>query len=650
MNQKSMLIMAMALSVMGSIPFTIQADAPDHYIAIKSPTTDPGTGSNYNNDGARYDGGIAIGNGAKSEGLGALAIGSTYKDILGANASGGKSIAIGSGSKARGSGISIGSSASEQESVSIGNNNTAKTAGISIGLNNKSDVRGITLGKDSSSGQFGIGLGVSVTTNDRSVAIGYSTKASGKFAIAAGDQANANSDFTIATGFEAKADNTASIATGLRATATQEGAIATGWDAKAEGLHSLAMGVDSNAVGDGSLALGDQAKSEGARSVVLGIKASVDQAGMQAIAIGDESYVGAKASTATPATPGSRIDKVYNDSTVDKTGKERLGSAAIGFSARAYGYQDTSLGSGAETHGDNSVAVGVYAVAKDNYTIALGKSSKTEGDNSMALGARSRTYGKDSLGVGSQAVIMDYDGNNVEKATALGTRTRVISTNSVALGTESVADVAQTIDDKAYASGEVFDKTKGVVSVGDDGKIYRRIINVAGGAADHDAVNVAQLKAFQSDTNNQITNLSKRFNRLDKNIRQVGAGAAALAGLHPLDFDPDDKFTVAVAGGSYRDEQSFALGGFYRPNENTMLSIATTIGNNDNMVNIGASFKVGNTEHTRKLDAYKTAPISTVYVLEEKLADMTKRDEKQQKQIEEQQKQIDMLLKHLQLS
>lgn len=649
--------MAMALSVMGSLPFTIQAAAPDHYISIKSPTTDPGADSNYNNDGARYDGGIAIGNGAKSVGVGALAIGSTYKDILGANAAGVKSIAIGSGSKASASGISIGSSASEQKAVSIGDNNTAKTDGISIGSNNKSDVNGITLGENSSSGRFGIGLGAGVTTTERSVAIGYSTKASGKFAIAAGDQVNANGDYTIATGFKAEADNNGSIATGLRATATQEGAIATGWDAKAEGLHSLAMGLESNAVGDASLAFGEKTKAEGARSVVLGIKASVDQAGRQAIAIGDEAYVGAKATTdtpVTPATPASRIDKVYNDLTVDKTGKERNGSAAIGYSAKAYGYQDTSLGAGAETHGDNSVAVGVYAVAKDNYTVALGKSSKTEGNNSMALGAGSRTYGEDSLGVGSQAVIMDYDGNNVEKATALGTRTRVISTNSVALGTESVADVAQTIDDKAYASGEVFDKTKGVVSVGDDGKIYRRITNVAGGAADHDAVNVAQLKAFQSDTNNQITNLSntmnKRFNRLDKNIRQVGAGAAALAGLHPLDFDPDDKFTVAVAGGSYRDEQSFALGGFYRPNENTMFSIATTIGNNDNMVNIGASFKVGNTEYTRKLDAYKTAPISTVYVLEEKLADMTKRDEKQQKQIEEQQKQIDMLLKRLQLS
>lgn len=78
-----------------------------------------------------------------------------------------------------------------------------------------------------------------------------------------------------------------------------------------------------------------------------------------------------------------------------------------------------------------------------------------------------------------------------------------------------------------------------------------------------------------------------------KEIRKVGAGAAALAGLHPVDFDPDYKFNMAVAGGGYRNEKALALGAFYRPNDNIMFSAATTVGNGENMYNVGASWKFG---------------------------------------------------------
>ncbi|MCF0156186.1 MAG: YadA-like family protein, partial [Veillonella sp.] len=92
---------------------------------------------------------------------------------------------------------------------------------------------------------------------------------------------------------------------------------------------------------------------------------------------------------------------------------------------------------------------------------------------------------------------------------------------------------------------------------------------------------------------NANANLNNRINKLDKQIGKVGAGAAALAGLHPVDFDPDYKFNVAVAGGAYKGEQAMALGAFYRPNDNIMFSVGSTVGNDENMYNVGASFKFG---------------------------------------------------------
>lgn len=124
----------------------------------------------------------------------------------------------------------------------------------------------------------------------------------------------------------------------------------------------------------------------------------------------------------------------------------------------------------------------------------------------------------------------------------------------------------------------------------------KKITHVAAGTEATDAVNYGQLKDVESkvDSNSQaITNLNGHVNRLDNRINKVGAGAAALAGLHPLDFDPADKWNFAVGYGNYRNANSVAVGAFYRPNENTMFSVGTNFGNGENMVNAGVSFKLG---------------------------------------------------------
>ena len=142
-------------------------------------------------------------------------------------------------------------------------------------------------------------------------------------------------------------------------------------------------------------------------------------------------------------------------------------------------------------------------------------------------------------------------------------------------------------------------KVNDKVTVDKDGKIS----GVAAGAITEtstDAVNGSQLY----DTNTHITNVenqvisnSNRINQLGNRVNKVGAGAAALAALHPMDFDPDDKLTFSAGYGNYGGENAAAIGAYYRPDEKVMFSVAGTVGNGENMVNAGVSFALDRTNH-----------------------------------------------------
>lgn len=94
-------------------------------------------------------------------------------------------------------------------------------------------------------------------------------------------------------------------------------------------------------------------------------------------------------------------------------------------------------------------------------------------------------------------------------------------------------------------------------------------------------------------TGRQLYQTNVRVDKLDNRIKKVGANAAALAALRPGDFNPDDKFSIAAGFGSYRNASAAALGLFYRPNENVLLSLGTSFGDGENMVNAGVSVKFG---------------------------------------------------------
>ena len=163
-----------------------------------------------------------------------------------------------------------------------------------------------------------------------------------------------------------------------------------------------------------------------------------------------------------------------------------------------------------------------------------------------------------------------------------------VSATAVTAGKTSISDEGVKVGDKTYISAD------GLNANG------QHITNVKAGEADTDAVNYGQLKDTNNRINgveNQVISNTNRINQLGNRVNKVGAGAAALAALHPMDFDPDDKLTFSAGYGNYGGENAAAIGAYYRPDEKVMFSVAGTVGNGENMVNAGVSFALDRTNH-----------------------------------------------------
>ena len=154
----------------------------------------------------------------------------------------------------------------------------------------------------------------------------------------------------------------------------------------------------------------------------------------------------------------------------------------------------------------------------------------------------------------------------------------------------------------------------------------KKITNVADGDVSKDstdAVNGSQLHAtneYISNVANQVADNSSRINKLGRRVDKVGAGSAALAALHPLDFDPDDKLTFSAGVGNYHGQNAAAIGAFYRPTEKIMVSVGGTVGNDENMVNAGISFAL---DRTNNVSNSRTAMAREIVDLRAQVANLT---------------------------
>ena len=238
----------------------------------------------------------------------------------------------------------------------------------------------------------------------------------------------------------------------------------------------------------------------------------------------------------------------------------------------------------------------IKRVAIDNHTVAtMDDGMKFAGDTGEAL--KQKLNSTTNIKGGATGVLSD--GNIGVVSDGKDTLTVKLAKDIKGLSSMEVKTInATTVNSSTFNAGNTTIDNSGVtIKTGDSGRTItikdggvsmggNQIHNVAPGTAPDDAVNVSQLNA----TNGVVNKLGSRINK-------VGAGAAALAALHPLDFDPDDKWDVAAGYGHYKNADAAAIGAFYQPNEDTMLSIGGSFGGGENMVNAGISVKLGQGNH-----------------------------------------------------
>lgn len=274
------------------------------------------------------------------------------------------------------------------------------------------------------------------------------------------------------------------------------------------------------------------------------------------------------------------------------------------------GINNTVTGANRAESADNLVmGVGNTASNVQHLTAIGSKNTVSDAKNTIIVGDN-RTV----TGANNTVIIGSSDNGTttaVHDAVALGHNTDVSTEGGVALGSGSKATVAAgavgydiLTNAPSTDTSATWKSTASAVSVGDVANgVTRQITSVAAGTNDTDAVNVAQLKRLHDmisvntyntvNVQGDVTNLKKDVSRLDKRVNKAVAGSAALAALHPLDFDPDAKWDFAAGYGHYHNGNAAALGAFYRPNEDVQLSVGSTVGNGETVVNAGLSVKVG---------------------------------------------------------
>jgi len=323
--------------------------------------------------------------------------------------------------------------------------------------------------------------------------------------------------------------------------------------------NSVAIGSKNTALGSSALAVGNEAKAKMSETIAIGHEAQADKT--WGIAIG------------TRATASD------------------VRSLALGHQAKSAGYKANAIGADATANGNHANAIGSSATATGDHAQAFGAGAQ-------ATGVRTNVFGSDA------AATADY-------SIAIGNKANASTANSIALGADSTTRSATNVTSATVAGhtygGFAGTSPVGSVSVGKAGQ-ERQIHNVAAGkisADSTDAVNGSQLYSVANDLqtqinnttpgaiNNNITNLNNRVGNVEKRVNKVGAGSAALAALHPLDFNPDDKWTIAAGYGHYHNANSAALGAFYRPNEDTMFSVGGTVGTGETQLNAGVSLRLG---------------------------------------------------------
>lgn len=419
---------------------------------------------------------------------------------------------------------------------------------------------------------------------------------------------NASNNIVIGNDRKVTADNTIAIG-GLSSDETRSVANTTtiGYDAKASVEGGVALGYKSNATVDKGAAGYDISTKAASTDTSSTWKATAS-----AVSVGDVANDVTRQITSvaagtndTDAVNVAQLKKVETKiSTVEADAKKHTTVVAGA---------NTTVTPGTNANGGAEYKV---AVNKDLVEMSSANFGKATDDVRARIDKDRASFfkGSENIGISATEGVKIENTDSLEQAkfdkygmyASEGSNTVYYTTNGISAGNQIIKDVKagvadtdavnvsqlKRVQDQIAASTQVTTVTAGdhiKVTPTVNGNTHDYKVSLADDIADQITNNTTNISKNTNDIKNIKGNLSKIDKRVDKSV----AGAAALAALHPLDFDPDAKWDFAAGYGHYRSGNAAALGAFYRPNEDVQLSVGSTVGSDETVFNAGLSVKVG---------------------------------------------------------
>lgn len=583
---------------------------------------------------ARGDHSTAIGNESNVDGYNSLAIGYKSQIIKGSS-----SMAIGNNSEAH-----------DDNSTAVGAKSYAAAGATAIGKESQSTgIGGVSIGANSHvTNAFGIAIGWQArNVSYDGIAIGDSSQAVGNRSLAIGPSANALGDYSIAFGESAKTESNTggAIVLGDESTIGENaygstiigsqsdiskdafGSTAAGYGTKVSAVCGTALGTSGKVSAEAGTALGAFSSVTAEYGVAIGTYSTADRAAgvLGYLADPDTTMLEWKANAGAVSVGNSPGETrwITRQITNVAAGSEDTDAVNVAQLKKALESIDIDAGTGIKVDKITKDGKTTYKISTniegsttdtDTTTVTTNQTNTGNTDTSQGTtnGTSTKTGETVTVSTETKATSFGADDNKTadvkpgEKLSINGDKKNIstsvngnsiqvklndeIDVNKVTAGTVSVGNTTITTDGLTIKDGPSITKTGGIYGGN------QKVTGVKAGeisSTSTDAVNGSQLFA----TNQQVAQNAQSISKLGNRINKVGAGAAALAALHPLDFDPDDKWDFAAGYGNYNGENAAAIGAYYRPNEDTMFSVGGSFGNGENMVNAGVSLKLGQGNH-----------------------------------------------------
>ncbi|MDU7715418.1 MAG: YadA-like family protein [Veillonella sp.] len=465
--------------------------------------------------------------------------------------------------------------------VAFGENNIAAGTNSFAGGNDSK-----ALGRDS----FAYGAHAEATI-EYTVAIGSQARTAAYNTIAIGNGAYANGESTVVLGRTntVNAENATVVGSNNGAVASGHGVV-VGYNNKVQGSDKemLAFGSNNTVQNQGATVLGSHGQAVAVDSLALGNNTVADV--QNSVALGTNSTTEEVVSTNHIYINGEKYDFAGGvaNSTVSIGANNKAGNGGVQNYKRTLTNVAAGRVDGTSTDAVNGSQLNAVINALKFTTVAGGanttvnRTQNIDGGKEFAVHVNKDLTNMNSVQFGTvNDPQRNYIGRNGSHVFNGEVNSNYSSNGFKVENTDNLDNAQFNMDGMvADSNGKHIEFTTQNITAG-----HQQVHNVADGVADTDAVNMRQLKAQSQSGLNEINTTNQRLNKL-------GASSAALAGLHPLDFNKDDKASYAISYGHYRSSNAVALGAFYRPNERTMFGIGMSLGA-EKQFTANVAFKVG---------------------------------------------------------